>query len=219
MYSKNDFLFMCFDRTMSVSLLDRLELLGICFNYLIFQESLKIIKEVKFKAIEKVLKYMKVESHYVSLDLDTIQLITKYNKKNILIKCFGSITDNELKYLAGVHTINLSYCKLVTDNGLKYLSGVHTIDLTWCNLVTDNGLKYLSGVHTIILIGCRKIANDGLKYLAGVHTINLAGCDEITDSGLKYISVVENITLYNCYRYQITKTGLDNLPKNCLVKI
>jgi hypothetical protein len=179
----------CLDSTMSVNLLDRLEILGICFNYLKFHESLQIIREVQ--AIEKVLKYMEVISYdFSSLKLDTIQLITKYNKKKILIKCFGSISDNELKCLSGVHRIDLSYCNSVTDNGLKYLVGVHTIDLSYCNLITDNGLKYLSEVHTI----------------------NLSHCHSITDNGLKYLSKVKKITLY-CDK--ITQIGLGYLPKDC----
>jgi hypothetical protein len=130
-----------------ITLLDQLQLLGMCFSYIDFEESLKIIKELPI--IEKVLKYMTVKSYNTCLHLDTIQLITKYNKKQILIRCFESITDTDLKYLCGVQAIDLSYCDLITDNGLKYLSGIaiHTIDLSWCKQITDNGLKYLSGIY------------------------------------------------------------------------
>jgi hypothetical protein len=177
---------LCFDRTMSVSLLDRLELLGICFNYLRFDESLEIIKKFKSKciAIEKVLKYMTVESYDITLDLDTIQLITKYNKNQISIRCFDLITNDDLKYLSGVHTIDLYECTSITDNGLKYLSGVHTIDLSRCYFITDTGLKYLSGVHTIDLYSCNLITDNGLKYLSDAHTINLYYCQLITDAGI-----------------------------------
>jgi hypothetical protein len=177
---------------MLVTLLDRLELLGICFNYLDFEESLNIIKEVK--EIEKVLKYMKVKSYESRLDLDIIQLITKYNKKEILIKCFRAITDNELKSLAGVHVIDLSYCNLISDTGLKYLSGTatHAINLSKCHLVTDNGLKHLFGIaiHAIDLSFCGLVTDNGLKYLSGtaIHTINLSECHLVTDNGLKYLS-------------------------------
>ena len=37
------------------------------------------------------------------------------------INCGSDITDNELQYLKGVHTINLGGCKKITDNGLQYL--------------------------------------------------------------------------------------------------
>ena len=45
----------------------------------------------------------------------------------------------------------------LTDQGLKYLKGVHTINLYRCEKITDEGLKYLSGVHTINLSSCEKI--------------------------------------------------------------
>lgn len=63
----------------------------------------------------------------------------------------------ELKYFINN---NLKYFKIIcnkkiVDNDLKYLAGVHTIDLCGCKLITDEGLKYLAGVHTIIINKCK----------------------------------------------------------------
>ena len=53
------------------------------------------------------------------------------------------ISNDNLKYLKSVHSINLSDCKQITDNGLRHLKGVHTIDLYNCQQITDNGLQHL----------------------------------------------------------------------------
>ena len=65
---------------------------------------------------------------------------------------WSNILDNDLKYLKGVHYINLKFCEKITDKGLKYLKGVHSINLRWTN-ITDKGLKYLKGAHYICLYG------------------------------------------------------------------
>src|SRR5438874_1265859 len=67
----------------------------------------------------------------------------KRNIKWFKINCSCEITDKGLKYLKGVHTINLYNCNKITDKGLKYLKGVHTINLACCNKITDKGLEYL----------------------------------------------------------------------------
>nr|HMP31047.1 hypothetical protein [Saprospiraceae bacterium] len=67
-------------------------------------------------------------------------------------------------------TIYLGYCKKITDEGLKYLDGVHTIDLTCCNKITDEGLKYLKDGNPNVKI---KILNlKSAKYLLSDYVLN-----------------------------------------------
>ena len=63
---------------------------------------------------------------------------------------WSKITDNDLKYLKGVHSINL-LCKNITDKGLIYLKGVHSITLAYTD-ITDKGLKYLKDNNPAIKI-------------------------------------------------------------------
>jgi len=43
-------------------------------------------------------------------------------------------------------------CEQITDEGLKHLKGVHTIDLSFCDKITDEGLKHFKDAnqHAII---------------------------------------------------------------------
>src|SRR3990172_809042 len=72
----------------------------------------------------------------------------KQNMKYFVITCNIRITDEQVKALAGCHTINLSWYTNVTDEGIKALAGCHTIDLSGTK-VTDEGVKALAGCHTI----------------------------------------------------------------------
>ena len=103
--------------------------------------------------------------------------LLKYNQKikNILKNCNIKIKidlNNEIQLI---------------DEDLKYLKGVHTIDLIRVNKITDKGLEYLKGVHTIDLSGCEQITDKGLGYFKGVQMIDLYRCDKITDKGLEYL--------------------------------
>ena len=109
--------------------------------------------------------------------------INLWKYKIVLIFYYTKITDTQLSYLKGVHTINLSNCQRITDTGLSHLKGVHTIDLYGCKRITDIGLSHLKGVHTINLSNCR-VTDIGLSHLKSVHTIYLEDCQEITDIGL-----------------------------------
>ena len=112
-------------------------------------------------------------------------IISKYGKLFNIKTTDKIIIDEDLKYLKGVHTIDLWGCNKITDKGLEYLKGVHTINLSCCYGITDKGLEYIKGVHTINLTWCNQITDKGLKYLKGVHTIDLYNCDKITDKGLE----------------------------------
>ena len=135
---------------------------------------------------DKGLRYLADKSMFLSCELEGVHTVSLSNY------------DQGLKYLTGVHTINLSGCNQITDQGLQYLKGVHNINLKDCNQITDQGLQYLKGVHTINLKGCNQITDQGLQYLKGVHTINLKGCNQITNQGLKYLTGVHTINLDSC---------------------
>ncbi len=89
-----------------------------------------------------------------------------------------------LEYLKGIHSIDLSFTN-ITDDQLKYLEGAHTIYLTGCENITDAGMKHLKGVH-ILDITETGITDAGLKHLKGVNTIYLMDT-EITEKGKEFL--------------------------------
>src|SRR3989304_1299388 len=100
-----------------------------------------------------------------------LRFYIKQNMKYFEIICNGRITDEQVKALAGCHTIDLRNTK-VTDEGVKALAGCHTINLCYTK-VTNEGVKALAGCHTIDL-SLTKVTDEGVKALAGCHTIDLS---------------------------------------------
>src|SRR3990172_4414457 len=89
-----------------------------------------------------------------------LRFYIKQNMKYFGIICNGRITDEQVKALAGCHTINL-WCTQVTDESVKALAGCHTINL-WNTKVTDESVKALAGCHTIYLSNT-KVTDEGVK--------------------------------------------------------
>src|SRR5581483_8031813 len=95
-----------------------------------------------------------------NLSIDIVGSILSYLKTKDLIlasrinkKWKKSFKNNLWKYKIAL----FKYCNKITDTELIYLKGVHTIDLWCCYQITDTGLFHLKGVHTIDLYQCNKI--------------------------------------------------------------
>ena len=65
-------------------------------------------------------------------------IIKKFLNFEFVVKCPKSICNDDLKYLTGVHTIDLSYCQEISDNGVKYLTGVSKIYHDGCGKITKS---------------------------------------------------------------------------------
>jgi len=113
-----------------------------------------------------------------------------------------SITDEGLRHLGSVTTLNLSYCRLITDEGLRHLGSVTTLNLSYCSNITDEGLRHLGSVTTLDLTGYSfsnsKITDEGLRHLGSVTTLNLSYCGLITDEGLRHLGSVTTLDLTGC---------------------
>ncbi len=107
-------------------------------------------------------------------------LINEYNFMKYDLSGRYKITDESVKLLTGLHTLNLSRCDKITDESVKLLTGLHTLNLYGCN-VTDSSVKLLTGLHTLNLTRCYNVTDESVKLLTGLHTLDLTGCKEITD--------------------------------------
>ncbi|HMP28587.1 MAG TPA: F-box protein, partial [Saprospiraceae bacterium] len=87
-----------------------------------------------------------------NLPVDIISIIFEYlDTKDLILssRTCWKFRNTFRKYI-GKYKLDLrNYCKKITNEGLKYLKGVHTIDIEGCKKITNEGLKYLKGVHTI----------------------------------------------------------------------
>ena len=87
------------------------------------------------------------------------QLIKSYNITNnsishtIKLNNYGDINE-KIKILTKEYNFkkyNLTKCDKITDESVKLLTGLHTLDLTCCERITDESVKLLTGLHTLNL--------------------------------------------------------------------
>lgn len=121
----------------------------------------------------------------------------------------ASLTDDDLAYLHGVHTLNLTHCAEITDAGLAHLRGVHTLNLFGCRKITDAGLAHLSGVHTLDIACCPLITNAGLAHLRGIYKLSIWADRLITDDGLAHLSGIHSLCLLGNQNF--TEVGIAHL--------
>jgi len=55
---------------------------------------------------------------------------------------------------ADLQLVRASGCANITDEGLRHLGSVTTLDLTDCSQITDEGLRHLGSVTTLDVEGC-----------------------------------------------------------------
>ena len=64
------------------------------------------------------------------------------------------ITDVAFFHLAGIHTLNMSWCRQssITDVAFSHLAGIHTLDMSECHQssITDATMSYLGDVPVLI---------------------------------------------------------------------
>jgi Leucine Rich repeat len=148
-------------------------------------------------------------------------------KPFISLKMKKNVTDDDLQWLHGIGSIDLSGCTLITDKALAYFNGVQSIDLSDCDGIDGDGLVHIKTAKKVslaytLISGCSiqvltnaksldltecSVDSDCLRELT-VTTINLSYCN-IEDDELSYLTQVKKINISYCFH--ITDDGLKYL--------
>src|SRR3989344_1101760 len=99
------------------------------------------------------------------------------------------------KFLFNVVNILL---KNITDNEVKLLHKIHTLDLTECNKIKDAEIISLVKINNEIVEerdsgnNAPEVSrrNESVKILGGLHTLELWDCPNITDKSVKMLDLV-----------------------------
>jgi hypothetical protein len=92
-----------------------------------------------------------------------------------------NITDAAFANLAGIHTLDMSFCNqgTITDAAFAHLAGIHTLKMGVCNqpAITDAAFANLRGIHTLSMNYCSQptITDAAFSYLAGIHSLHMRG--------------------------------------------
>jgi hypothetical protein len=78
-----------------------------------------------------------------------------------LLKQVNRVNDSDLKLLAGIKRLDITYCRRVTDKGLKHLTGIKHLNISWV-YITDKTLRYFRRIDSISLRWCKKITGNGI---------------------------------------------------------
>jgi len=118
------------------------------------------------------------------------------------------ITDNGIKNLPQLNTLNLYRNTIITNEGIQNLLQLTTLDLSYNNIINDNGIKNLLQLNTLILANNYNITK--IKHLINLTNLDLSGYSIIDDIELKNLTKLTILNLEN--NNSITNEGLKYVP-------
>ena len=95
----------------------------------------------------------------------TTEILLTFKSKIISIECNYNITNEGIKHLTQLRSLNLSSNKTITDEGIKPLTQLKNLNLFNNNTITDEGIKHLTQLRNLNLAGNRTITKKGIKHL------------------------------------------------------
>ncbi len=95
-----------------------------------------------------------------------------------------NITNEGIKHL-DLYVLQITYNDKITDDGIKNMKNLYYLDITFCNNITDASLIHLN-IHTLIVN--TTITNNGIRHMK-LHTLNVNGNNNITDEGIKHMNL------------------------------
>ncbi|XP_014257263.1 F-box/LRR-repeat protein 14 [Cimex lectularius] len=135
-----------------------------------------------------------------------------------------TLTDEALKHvsvgLAGLKSINLSFCVNISDSGLKYLAkmpALKELNLRSCDNISDTGMAYLaeggSRITCLDVSFCDKIGDQALVHVSqglfNLRALSMSAC-QISDEGVcklaKTLHELETLNIGQCSK--ITDKGI-----------
>lgn len=146
--------------------------------------------------------------HWMNMAIKTIDskyynyVLENYSFKNLNLSC-TAITDEIVKKLENLHTLNLTYCFLISDESVKCLGKLYTLFLCGCS-VTIESVKYLGKLHTLGLYDCSNINDESMKYLTKINTLDISKTN-VTDKGLDYLDNVFSLRIFDCKKISKSK--------------
>ena len=135
------------------------DLVGIVYEYLRFNDQIKLYKLDKF-IYYNLARNVKLNGYNFN---DEILKQKKFKNVYILDLFWNqNITDEGIKHM-NIHTLNLNWNKSITNEGIKHMN-LHTLNLCWNENITDKGIKHMN-LHTLKLGYNKNITDDGIKHM------------------------------------------------------
>ena len=129
-------------------------------------------------------------------------------------------TDVDFANLAGIHTLDVSGCRL-TDAAFAHLrvnsQSIHTLNMSYCNqeTITDAAFAHLAGIHTLNMDRCsqKTITDAAFAHLAGIHTLSMSRCwqETITDAAFAHLAGIHTLNMSCCQQETITDAAFAHL--------
>jgi hypothetical protein len=179
-----------------------LDILSITLSYLDGLELFTVLKssEEIQSSLHKYGKSIPLNLQNTGLVDDDLKHFTGAHTVSLWNKC--PILDNDEYKILGPKTSIAIFGdnifgrrNIITNNGLKYLKSVISIDIRRNINITDEGLKYLESVKSINISSCDRITDEGLKHLKAATDVELRLCKLVTDKGLQYLESVKSINI------------------------
>ena len=130
-----------------------------------------------------------------------------------------SVTDVDFEHLAGIQTLNMSYCHqaTITDAAFSHLDGIKTLNMSHCDqtTITDAAFSHLVGIQTLDMSGCSQdtITDGAFSHLAGIQTLVMSHCVQttITDAAFSHLAGIQSLDMSHCDQTTITDAAFSHL--------
>lgn len=169
----------------------------------------KVTNKTEFNILKQVNNKLKelidhVELSYNALDNDLKGLFITHIFWN------ENITDECLKHLPSLQSLEIYRNRNITDKGLKYIPKLQSLNMIYDENITNEGLKHLPLLQSLNMVRNENITDEGLKYLPLLRSLNLFWNENITDGGLRHLPLLQSLYMH-CNK-NITDEGLKHLP-------
>ena len=131
-----------------------------------------------------------------SLVIDSCEHITELHSAGLLHLDMSEcrLSDDALRQLTALTSLNMSGCQQITDEGIRGLTQLQRLNM-YRSRVTDDGLRRLTRL-THLYIGCNLLITDeGIKHLPSLQQLGMRQCVNITDAGVAHLTQLTHLDM------------------------
>ena len=170
----------------------------------------------RFKLVNKnsyqVIKIIYIPKKYEDELNNNILKNYSHLKFLVLSSSFGKFTDDSIRHMTTLLSLDISYCSKITDGGIKHMTELRYLDISNTK-ITNEGIKHM-GELRYLDISDTKITNDVIKHMTELRYLDISNT-KITDDGIQHMRNLNFLSA--CEHCNITSKGVKYMNLHTLV--
>lgn len=130
-----------------------------------------------------------------SLGLTSNCLMYVPNLTELDVSANHKMRSESFKYVTNLTKLSVNYnAHYITDDALKYLPNLETLEAVFISGITDEGLKYVTKLKSLNICDNWGVTDEGLRYVTSLTELNASGCESrITNVGILYLKNLKRL--------------------------